>query len=192
VAEFADLPDLDAEGAYFETKDLDPIVIRVPRGARRPQMVLCHEVGHYLDRQHLDGPKVQATKSGVFVRGLVADALSTKSQEPSVDLLDRMDAKLENYQGVPEDVLPPDILQLATDRGRLAYILSFEEVFARIYMQFAAGMMKIPEMRNEIRSFRARSTELDLIPYFWPDREFLPIAEEVQRIFVTKGLMEWT
>lgn len=148
-----------------------PYKITVSTHARYPRLTMVHETGHLLDHLGLGTP-------GTFASGDVnepwlqpwrdAVAASAAYQE-----LQRLELR---YAGTP---FGPHV----------AYLLGYDEAWARSYAQLVATRSGDPTLLAELEARRTRVPGTTYLPRQWDDVDFAPIAEAIEALFKDLGWM---
>ena len=162
----------DPEAEYCCTAEEIPEGIAIAPDARHPILAFIHEVAHYLDHQVLGEPGQFAS---AHHDGLQPWREAIATSQAYVNLTD----SLKNSAFVCTD-------ELASQRVK--YMLEWEELWARSYVQFVVAKSRMWTLKEELGDMR-RMEPKDLRG-IWLDDDFWLIAEQVQNLFVSKRWMK--
>lgn len=157
--------------ARFVIRDDRPSAITVAP-VRKPAIPIIHEIGHFLDFAAIDG-------GGGF-----ASAHSTR--------LTRWSALIQETPTVRNLAAAIDIALVRVDPRspivrRLADFLSTDELWARCYTQFIVLRSARADLRADLENVRSVAVDDLVFPLHWDEREFDPIADEIDRLFRSLG-----
>ena len=153
-------------------------IIRLQRSALTntpPMPSAVHEIGHYLDQWGFgDGPPtLQAARMGEW-------ASSTDALREWRTLVTNSRA----YSGLRSSLAAASAGTDAQLVAHLEYLLRDRELFARSYEQWIATRSNDPVLLGKITERRASRSAT-----YWDVADFEPIAEAMDRIFRSRGLM---
>jgi hypothetical protein len=155
----------------WAARPVRPEILVVDRGGDNTDpLSFLHELGHRIDavNQH-----VYASR-----RGAIAAAGHRTVTDPDAPLWD------EFFTAARATPTIRDAAQHYRDPEYLAYFRSPEEIWARAYSQWAAGVAKHPSARAALDAMRTKDAR-----YQWPDDEFATLASLVERVLRARGLM---
>ncbi len=154
------------------------VKINVSSLGNQQHMTLAHEVGHFLDHHGIG-------RSGVFASsaGLLDDFLkAVKGSKAYQSILERIDN--------PKITVTETFFYLA-DRRYIKYLLDETELWARAYAQYIAVRSKNPLMLKELQQELASIRESPgKIFTQWEEKDFEPIAKEIDEIFKKLGWLK--
>lgn len=146
-----------------------PVDLVISPTANRPALTLAHEVGHYVDNQHLG----ENNGDGSLRRVPALDGWW--------DAIDRSDAvrQLRDALANPPASIASDPAALRVFQRHLSYLLGRDELFARSYAQWVARRIDDAQLADELM----RAQLAQDVPRQWADNDFEPVAAALDALF---------
>ena len=174
----------DELGAFRASMTRGPDRIDISRHGNHPELTFAHEVGHYLDLFAVPGGRNPKSYSWRHwdTDPLVADWKQAVEASGAF-------AQLKALEGVKSVQVPYLHRQITypIDQKTVAYLTSWEEVWARSYAQYIATRSSNTTMKAELEKERDPKTYRVYYCKQWSDADFEPIAEAFDQLFEKIG-----
>ena len=155
-----------------------PLDIRLNPKSDHLELTFALEIGHLLDHQAFGTPGEFASIAHPRLAGWRKAVESSRSSQ-----------KLEYLQAagtIPYRFADGVIRQVEV--GRIAgYLLELPELFSRSYSQFIAGQSRNATLLAQLHGFRRPENPSSVVPYYWDDDDFAPVAASLQRLIIEVG-----
>ena len=173
------LTNKDSHGEYKVNEFTNaPEHIGVNDKSKFPDLAFIHETGHYIDNQLLSRWSARnPPQSGVLNR-----FMEVASESKAMKQL--FETRMKDT--VPYVAKSGKVYQYEVDQYYLRYLTGPDEVFARAYAQWVTLRSGSPILRAQLEEVRADSKRGGY-PEQWDDDDFLPLADELDRVFREKG-----
>jgi hypothetical protein len=133
-------------------------------------MTLTHEMGHWMDHKGFKGLIPNTGSKGIQSMASYSDLFS-----------DFRKAAFQSRK-IKEIFSSTGITQRSID-----YFTSNHEMFARAYAQYIATKSGNPKMLEQLKERQGVPTNGARYPDQWDDDDFVPIAQEIEKIFIKVG-----
>lgn len=160
-------PSLPWSGAYFFNKGR----IVIASGSPHPGMTTAHEMGHFFD--HKDFKKYEG-KRGWSSEG-PQFAAWRNAVEASPTIKEWRKREKDGFARIGP-------IKVRVEPSASRYYLSPREMWARSYAQYIATKSRNRSMLRELRGLQE-----DYLRTQWSDKEFAPIAAEIERLLRQQG-----
>ncbi len=157
-----------------------PLAIHINPNAPRPELTIAHEIAHLIDRQGIGIKNILATHSTNVdsrMRAFLDTAYKTESVRKIKEII-----KTGRFTLFEQEYIVTESL-----RGHLYYLLAKHEIFARAYAQWVATKTGDEVMLQQIKAIR--EAPLDKLSQ-WHDKEFEPLAKELDNLFQSLGWLK--
>jgi hypothetical protein len=166
-------------GMYRWTKATGlPLDIRLNPGNDHLDLTVVLEIGHFLDHQAVGTPGEFAS----IAHAHLADWRRAVDSSRSIE-------KLEDFQAagtIPYRFTDGNIRHV--DVSRIAgSLLQPPELFSRSYAQFIVQQSENDAMIAQLHGFTRDENPSSVVPYYWPDDDFDPIAAALRRLIINLG-----
>jgi hypothetical protein len=136
------------------------------------------EIGHWLDHQAIGRPGVFASIESPQMAEWRKAVFNSHLTERLQDIRDAGALPWRSPSG--------RVLSLAT--GPTAEeLLRSEEMLSRAYAQYVATESGNKLIQKQIDAFSAPSNPVSIVPRFWQDADFFPVASALRRVIVEAG-----
>lgn len=186
------------EGAHGEYRFVgnSPVKIAIDRSGPHPTTTALHELGHWLDHQELsDGPGFATAGAGVTpeMREFVSVAYRSAAMRQLSSLYDADRVRLGSGASARTVEVGPESKQKI--RKYVDYLQDPVEIWARAFSQWAAkrsgDRTAIREIDDQVFEDRNPSNTMLYESWTqWDDDDFAPIAEAVEAVLRTRGLID--
>ena len=133
-------------------------------------LTLPHEMGHWMDHKGFKGLIPDTGSSGVLsmasYSNLFADFRKAANQSRKIK-------EIYSSNGLQEK--------------NIKYFTSNHEMFARAYAQYIATKSGDPKMLEQLRKRQGVPTEGARYPDQWDDDDFIPVGQEIEKLFIKVG-----
>jgi hypothetical protein len=133
-------------------------------------MTLTHEMGHWMDHKGFKGLIPETGSSGI------------RSMASYSNLFAGFRSAANQSRKIKEIYSSNGITQRSID-----YFTSNHEMFARAYAQYIATESGNPKMLEQLKERQGVPTGGARYPDQWDDDDFVPIAQEIEKIFIKVG-----
>jgi hypothetical protein len=157
--------------ARFVIRDGLPSAIAV-RPGHSLTVPIIHEIGHFLDFAAIDGFGSFASLRSPRLARWSMLVRSTATVRSLADAIDRVRFLVDPAHPI---------------HRRLATFLSIEELWARCYAQHDVRQHARADLRADLENVRSVAVDDFVFPLHGDEREFDPIADEIDRIFRSLG-----
>jgi hypothetical protein len=143
--------------------------------AARPRLAVLHEIGHFLDYAGIGSANRFASETSSLMRPW-RDAVRNSRAFSDLALMRRT--------GVAPVHSPGEESQLgAVDLPYVQYLLKYNELWARSYVQFIALGSRDRLLRTDLDARRLRPDGMVYVPRSWDDEDYEPIERMVETLF---------
>jgi hypothetical protein len=173
---------VNGAGAYAIDEQGHPDGLLLPKLGRVSTCAVVEEIGHMLDHQALNGRPWASTYADSDLHEVMSLILSSKTV--------RRVFGYHDGKGVSLVMNGKTVLVYVSDElDDLTYHQDPREWWARAYVQFIAEASQDASMLTEIARYTPSPERELMYPTAWPEVEFQPIKQAIQRVFLGKGWM---
>lgn len=165
---------MTAEGTYKYVEN-HALRIELRSDGIHPEMTLAHEIGHFIDHEGLPGPGWSSAKAK-----FMTDWRDTVRATPAVQALHALASG-------PDKIVVQG-KKYGVHKNHLAYLLEWEELWARSYAQYIAIRSGDAVMLEQLNATleRQRAAQVDYRRQ-WEREEFAPVADAIDDIMRSMG-----
>jgi len=136
-------------------------------------LTVVHETGHFLDHCGIGSPNDFETLSGSIFKNFITLAHKSKPIQEINKMI------TQGYMIVDGKRLNLNWALIE----RLMYLLQDQEVWARAYSQYIATKSGDTKLLRQVKKLREKS----VLPSLWDTDDFVPLLEEIDKIFKNLG-----
>ena len=142
-----------------------------------PELLILHEIGHFIDHQALGRP-------GAWAAAIVPDLREWRRAIEATGPIQELHALL----GLTDIAfaLAAGGGNLLERRATVSYLLTYTEASARCYAQYIATRSGDPLLLDQLANLRAAGDVIWRLAH-WSDPAFAPIAAAIDHLFRQKG-----
>lgn len=164
--------DMHKEGSYQSTSFP---CISVSNCSPRPELIVLHEIGHFIDHHGLGNGDFFASEADEYLLSGWRKAVNNSNAVKILKArLDNKTIEVQDINGVPT------VHEIKRDY--IQYLLLYSELFARSYAQFIILRNPNEQLRQQLDSMR-RLPFSSIYPAYWEEDDFTSIADELVNVF---------
>ena len=165
-----------AQGSYttlrYPNGDMKPVNITLKSNGQHPELTSIHETGHFLDHMGIKSSSQFASQSDVM-KEFFEKAKKSEAYKRLTEIRANTTFSFDGKTYAVTDKL----------RRHIDYLLSNEEIFARAYAQFITVKSQDNILLEQL------GMSMGPLPYQWKQNDFIPLMEEIEKLFKQLGWM---